>query len=113
MSGNAVSADANISNVAKFYFYQSGGLFIGTSPSDPGAGSIRATNAVFSGTLAVTGAATFSAAAVFASFTVGTVPSAATFVRGMIYVSNESGGATLAYSNGTNWKRVYDNENIS
>jgi len=30
-----------------------------------------------------------------------------------VYVSNESGGATMAYSNGTNWKRVYDNATVS
>jgi hypothetical protein len=66
-----------------------------------------ALNATIGGTLAVTGAATFG------SYTVGTVPSVSTYVRGLIYVSDESGGATLAYSNGTNWKRVYDNANIS
>jgi hypothetical protein len=64
-------------------------------------------NLAITGTLAVTGAATFG------SYTVGTVPSVSTYVRGMTYVSDESGGATLAYSNGTNWKRVYDNANIS
>jgi hypothetical protein len=68
---------------------------------------ISSSGATVVGTLAVTGAATFG------SYTVGTVPSAATYVRGLIYVSDESGGATLAYSNGSAWKRVYDNANIS
>jgi hypothetical protein len=36
------------------------------------------------------------------------LPSAATFARGMIYVSDEVGGATPAFSDGTNWRRVAD-----
>lgn len=41
------------------------------------------------------------------SYTVGTLPSAA--VAGMeIYVSNESGGAVTAFSDGTNWRRSTD-----
>lgn len=52
-------------------------------------------------------------AVVLGTFTVGTVPSASTYARGLIWVSNEAGGATVAYSNGTNWKRVYDAANIS
>lgn len=31
----------------------------------------------------------------------------------IIYVSDESGGATVAYSNGTNWKRVTDGATVS
>lgn len=40
------------------------------------------------------------------SYTVSTLPSAA--VRGLIYVSDDALGATLAYSNGSNWRRVSD-----
>lgn len=48
------------------------------------------------------------------SYTVAGVPSAASAGAGaQIYVSNESGGACLAYSDGTNWKRVRDGVNIS
>lgn len=48
------------------------------------------------------------------SYTVGTVPSAATLGAGaMIYVSDESGGAVIAFSDGTNWKRVTDRATIS
>lgn len=44
-----------------------------------------------------------------ASYTVATVPSASTVgAGGMIYVSNEVGGATPAFSDGTNWRRVAD-----
>jgi hypothetical protein len=41
------------------------------------------------------------------SYTVAGAPSAAVAGR-LIYVSNESGGATLAFSDGTNWRRVQD-----
>lgn len=49
-----------------------------------------------------------------ASYTVGTVPSASTAgAGGMIHVSNEAGGAVLAFSDGTNWRRVTDRTIIS
>jgi len=38
---------------------------------------------------------------------------AANYAGCTVYVTNESGGATIAYSNGTNWLRVYDNATIS
>lgn len=48
------------------------------------------------------------------SYTVGTVPSAATAGAGAeIYVSNETGGAVTAFSDGTNWRRVTDRTVIS
>ena len=48
------------------------------------------------------------------SYTVAGAPSAATLGAGAaIYVSDESGGATLAFSDGTNWKRVSDLATIS
>jgi hypothetical protein len=46
------------------------------------------------------------------SYTVATVPSAA-IVGLLIYVSNESGGAVPAFSDGTNWRRVTDRAIIS
>lgn len=51
---------------------------------------------------------TFSLPPVLPTYTVATVPSAATYARGLIYVSNETGGATVAFSDGTNWRRVQD-----
>lgn len=48
-----------------------------------------------------------------ASYTVAGVPSAATYPRGIIYVSNEAGGAVQAFSDGTNWRRVTDRAIIS
>lgn len=46
------------------------------------------------------------------SYTVGTLPSAAVAGQ-MIYVSNEVGGATPAFSDGTNWRRVADRAIVS
>lgn len=48
----------------------------------------------------------------FKSYTVSTLPSAST-AGGMIYVSNESGGAVMAFSDGTNWRRVTDRAIVS
>jgi hypothetical protein len=50
---------------------------------------------------------------VTATYTVGTVPSAVTYARGLIYVPNELGGAVIAFSDGTNWRRVTDRAIIS
>lgn len=47
------------------------------------------------------------------TYTVATVPSAASYARGMIYVSDETGGATVAFSDGTNWRRVQDRAIVS
>lgn len=60
-----------------------------------------------------TGAATFSSVVVLASYTVATLPIASSYTGGLIYVSDETGGATVAYSNGTNWLRVYDAATVS
>lgn len=49
---------------------------------------------------------------VLPSYTVSTLPSAS-IAGGMIYVSNESGGAVPAFSDGTNWRRVTDRAIVS
>lgn len=59
------------------------------------------------------GAWQFSLPIVLPSCTVSGVPSASTFARGIIYVSDESGGPVLAFSDGTNWRRVTDRAVIS
>lgn len=41
-------------------------------------------------------------------YTVATLPSAATYQDGLITVSDETGGYVLAFSDGTNWRRVTD-----
>jgi hypothetical protein len=48
------------------------------------------------------------------SYTVATVPSASASGAGaIIYVTDESGGAVLAFSDATNWRRVTDRAVIS
>jgi hypothetical protein len=47
------------------------------------------------------------------SYTVSGVPAASAGAGQMIFVTNESGGATLAVSDGTNWRRVADRAVIS
>ena len=44
------------------------------------------------------------AAYVLSTYTVSTLPDAAMWVRGIIYVSNQSTGAEPAFSDGTNWR---------
>lgn len=46
-------------------------------------------------------------------YTVSTVPAASAFPGCVIYVSDETGGATMAFSDGTNWRRVQDRNIIS
>jgi hypothetical protein len=48
-----------------------------------------------------------------ASYVVAGLPAAADYTGGIIYVSNEAGGATLAFSDGTNWRRVQDRAVVS
>lgn len=64
--------------------------------------NLHATNGIFTGYVRLP------------SYTVATVPSASTAGAGAeIYVSNESGGAVTAFSDGTNWRRVTDRAVIS
>lgn len=56
---------------------------------------------------------TFGDPAIFAEYTVAGVPSASTYDNGVIIVSDETGGRTLATSDGTNWRRVSDGAIVS
>lgn len=47
------------------------------------------------------------------SYTVTTLPDATRYTTGLIYVSNETGGAVPAFSDGTNWRRVTDRAIVS
>jgi hypothetical protein len=49
---------------------------------------------------------------VFPSFTVGTLPTANPAGQ-MVFVSDETGGAVMAFSDGTNWRRVTDRAIVS
>lgn len=61
---------------------------------------------------AASGRLTASVPVVLPGYTVATLPSAAT-ARQVVYVSDESGGAVLAFSDGTNWRRVTDRAIVS
>lgn len=50
---------------------------------------------------------------VLTSYTVTTLPDPADWLGGMIYVSNETGGAVPAFSDGTNFRRVTDRAIVS
>ena len=65
-------------------------------------------NASFKGDVTLT-----SGVAVFDSYTVATVPTASAYPGGAIYVTNETNGATVAVSNGTNWVQVYSQTTIA
>ena len=47
------------------------------------------------------------------SVTVATLPAAATNEAAIVYVSDETGGAVLAFSDGTDWRRVTDRAVVS
>lgn len=47
------------------------------------------------------------------SYTVATLPDVALYQNSMIFVSDETGGATVAFSDGTNWRRVQDRAVVS
>jgi hypothetical protein len=55
----------------------------------------------------------FSAPIGLPTYTVATAPSAALYPRGIIYVSDETGGATPAFSDGTDWRRTTDRQVIT
>lgn len=59
------------------------------------------------------GKKTFSLPVIVPEHTVSGVPDAATYDNGVIIVSDETGGRTLATSDGSNWRRVSDGAIIS
>ena len=48
-----------------------------------------------------------------ASYTVSTLPTASLWTGATVYVSDETGGAVMAFSDGTNWRRVTDRAVVS
>ncbi len=47
------------------------------------------------------------------AYTVATLPTASDWDNSLVSVSDESGGKTLAFSDGTNWRRVQDRNVVS
>ena len=81
-------------------------------------GRVGATDEVVVAALAVDGVVTVVALDVegpvaVKSYTVAGAPSAATLAGQIIYVSDETGGAVLAFSDGTSWRRVTDRSVIA
>lgn len=62
--------------------------------------------------LAVTGSISATTRVNYPSFTVATLPAVGS-AGGNIYVSDESGGAQPAFSDGTNWRRYTDRAVVS
>jgi len=85
-----------------------------------GSGSVLTSNGTFPSWTGSTGAGavvrasapTFTAPPTLPSYTVATLPSASPAFQ-TIGVSDESGGAVLAFSDGTNWRRVTDRAIVS
>ncbi len=47
------------------------------------------------------------------TYAVADRPDAAEWIGGLIYLSNEAGGAVIAFSDGVNWRRVTDRAIVS
>lgn len=60
-----------------------------------------------------TGGASGKALGPLPPYTVATLPDATAYPRSLIYVSDETGGATIAFSDSTNWRRVQDRAVVS
>jgi len=52
-------------------------------------------------------------AVMIGEYTVATLPTASTYQAGMVMVTDETGGYTQAFSDGTNWRRVQDRAIVS
>ncbi len=55
----------------------------------------------------------FNAPVIFPSYFVSALPSAGSHSGGMVYVSNEAGGAVMAFSDGLAWRRLTDRNIVS
>ena len=49
----------------------------------------------------------------FPRYAVAQVPDASAYIGHMVYINNETGGPVMAFSDGTNWRRVTDRAVIS
>lgn len=63
--------------------------------------------------LPLDGTKAMSAPLLVMTYTVATLPTASLYANSLITVSNEAGGYTVAFSDGTNWRRVQDRAIVS
>jgi hypothetical protein len=97
----------NLGGTAYFWHYQAGSILFGTASATRMA--ITGTGQVGIGTAAPTSRLHVDGPVRVGSSTVSALPNAATTGAGAIlFVSNETGGPTLAFSDGTAWRRVQD-----
>lgn len=105
-----------VRNATEGYFFNtSSGLaeIVGYDGSAANNIGLRSGSSGVGGGLVISSAtAAFAVPVVVPTYTVAGVP-AATTVGQIVYVSNEAGGAVLAFSDGTNWRRVTDRAIIS
>ena len=55
----------------------------------------------------------FESSILLPQYTVSTVPNAADHTAGLVYVTDETGGAVPAFSDGSDWRRVTDRVVVS
>lgn len=111
-AGNAMSITTDAANnkvtIAQINFSQNFGFITGNvdQEDDLGLVTLTANQAGDLGTVTVDGYVT-PQVFILPTFTVATLPNPAPAAQ-VIYVSNEAGGAVMAFSDGTNWRRCTD-----
>jgi hypothetical protein len=111
-AGNAMSIDTDPANntvtIAQINFSQNFGFVTGNvdQEDDLGLVTLTANQAGDLGTVTVDGYVT-PGVFILPTFTVATLPNPAPAAQ-VIYVSDESGGAVMAFSDGVNWRRCTD-----
>lgn len=86
---------------------QRGTLGLGTAATQ-NTGTSGTNVPLLDGTNTWAGGQTFSLPPILPPYLVAGLPSAATYARALICVTNESGGTTIAFSDGINWRRLQD-----
>lgn len=101
----AASGRWNVFMLGTAQNYFAGNVGIGSGKNVPAQALDVAGNGAFTGTVTATGHVKPG------SFTVATLPTAT--AGGIIYVTNETGGAVIAFADGTNWRRCTDRAIVS
>lgn len=70
-------------------------------------------NAINYGLFQNDGSSAFGAPLPLKSYPKASLPAAGSWTAAIVYVTDEAGGATIAFSDGTNWRRVQDRNVVS